>query len=392
VIEITELEAFLQNIFNERLLSKAVLSTPMKKNSEGPKKIAIKPFETKGEVKYQLESYFENKVFHENLSPEEASERAYRLLTESFRQGDFKLTTGEFQVLTSKKRISRIKEISSKAHLLDLSHNREKNYIIREGEPVDFLIHLGVMAPDGTVYRKKYDKFRQINKFLELADDVADSLKDRDVINIVDFGCGKSYLTFALYYYLTSIKDKKVSIIGMDLKQDVIDFCNKTAEELNYEDLQFLCGDIKDFNPSGKVDMVVTLHACDIATDIALANAVRWGAEVIMSVPCCQHELFDKVENKELSAMLKHGIIKERLSALITDSLRGSALEVLGYSVQILEFIDMEHTPKNIMIRAVKGHKPFRKEKVAEYRALKEAWGLDDIFIENYMGDMFKIY
>jgi hypothetical protein len=177
----------------------------------------------------------------------------------------------------------------------------------------------------------------------------------------------------------------------MDLKKDVIDFCNKTAEELSYTDLSFICGDIAEYEPESRIDLVVTLHACDNATDIALAKAVKWGAKAIMSVPCCQHELFDKIKNNNLEAMLKHGKIKEKISSLVTDSLRGSILEILGYRVQLVEFVDMEHTPKNIMIRAVRDSEPYDRAKINEYRELKKAWGLEELFIEDYLGDDFRI-
>lgn len=239
------------------------------------------------------------------------------------------------------------------------------------------------MNKDGKVFSQKYDKFKQINKFLEI---VHDSLKDKNIndnFKIIDFGCGKAYLTFALYYYFYNIRNISVDIIGLDLKSDVIDYCNEVARKLNYSNLKFIHGDICDFENSKDVDMIVTLHACDTATDAALVKAIKWNCEIILSVPCCQHEFYDKINNSDMMPMLKHGIVKERISSLVTDSLRSLFLESNGYKVSLLEFISMDHTPKNIMIRGVKVNKDVSKSK-KEYEEFKRAWNLDDLFIEKY--------
>ena len=390
-MENLELRDLLDRLFLKGSLSKAIISNRKRKSEDGPIKVIVKPFDHKGIIKFQFERHFDSKVTHENLEPEDAIELTEQLLLMDFKQGDFKSTDGEYQVLVSKKGAVRRREVSSRKHLVDLTHDRKKNYILQEGEPVDYLVHLGVMSPEGVVFKKKFDKFRQINRFLELVEDAVDALDGEGPIRIVDFGCGKSYLTFALYHYLSSVRGLDIDIVGMDLKEDVINFCNDTAVKLGNENLKFICGDIADYVPESEIDMVVTLHACDIATDIALVKAAQWGARVIMSVPCCQHELFSRIKNSDLEGMLKHGIIKERLSSLVTDSIRGSILEILGYQVKILEFIDMEHTPKNIMIRAVKKYEPYRPETINEYKLLKKTWGLEALFIESYMGDYFKI-
>lgn len=289
----------------------------------------------------------------------------------------------DIQILLSKKRKVKIIDHKPTKEELALSHNREKNYILKDNEKIDFLIKLDIMDKNGKVKPSKFDKFKQINRFLELVEDVIDDIKGEEVINIVDFGCGKSYLTFALYYYLVQILDLNVNIIGLDLKEDVIKFCSKTAKELNYENLEFQYGDIKDYKSNEKINMIVTLHACDIATDAALVQAISWDCDVILSVPCCQSEFFNKIENDTLNPMLKHGIIKEKLSSLVTDSLRGKVLELFKYDVELLEFIDMEHTPKNILIRAKKNKKKvITKEDRDSYNEFKKFWSLDKIFIE----------
>ena len=277
------------------------------------------------------------------------------LVVEDFKQANIFTVTSDIQVLASKVENPRITKKKASLSCQNVAHNRVKNYAIPDGVPCDFLIRLGVMDKAGKVIPKHYSKFRQINRYLEIVDDVFPYLpegKDKP-IKIIDFGCGKAYLTFAIYYYLKIKKQRNVEIIGLDLKKDVIEFCNKVAQDLGYDELKFLMGDIADYT-NDEADMVVTLHACDTATDYALEKAVKWGASVILSVPCCQHELNYQMKNEELSAVLKYGLLKERIAALVTDGLRAEMLEQCGYDTQVLEFIDMEHTPKNILIRGVK--------------------------------------
>ena len=234
-----------------------------------------------------------------------------------------------------------------------MNHNRKKQYILEEGTMVPFLRDLGVMTEEGKIVRTKFDKFRQINRFLEFIEDILPQLDKGREVTILDFGCGKSYLTFAMYYYLHELKQYDIRIIGLDLKTEVIRHCNELSKKYGYEKLTFLEGDIADYEGVDRVDMVVTLHACDTATDYALAKAVGWHAKVILSVPCCQHEINGQIANDVLKPILKHGLLKERFSAIVTDALRAEYLEREGYEVQVLEFIDMEHTPKNILIRAI---------------------------------------
>jgi len=275
---------------------------------------------------------------------------------ENMKQMQLVTADAEFSVLISKKGKVTIKKKQKKAKMrpLDLNHNRKKQYILQEGVPVPFLQDLGVMTEEGKIVHARFDKFRQINRFLEFIEDILPELDKGRELTILDFGCGKSYLTFAMYYYLHELKEYDIRIIGLDLKKDVIRHCNELSEKYGYEKLRFLEGDIADYTGVNKVDMVVTLHACDTATDYALAKAVGWDAKVILSVPCCQHELNRQMKNDVLSPIMNYGLLKERMAALVTDGLRAEYLKREGYDVQVLEFIDMEHTPKNILLRAVK--------------------------------------
>jgi SAM-dependent methyltransferase len=273
----------------------------------------------------------------------------------NYKQLDIFTTDNEWHALFNKKGQATIKEKgTSTMTKTSLDHNRKKQYILEDGKPIPFFVALGIMTPDGKVVKKRYDKFKQINRFIEMVDDVIDALPTDKVLNIIDFGCGRSYLTFALYHYLVSIKHRQVHIHGLDLKEKVINDCNQLAKSCGYNDLTFEHGDIAHYTSKDEIDMVVTLHACDTATDFALQKATQWQAKVILSVPCCQHELNQQIDIVPLRDILQYGIIKERMSALITDAIRANWLKLQGYDVQILEFIDIAHTPKNLLIRAIK--------------------------------------
>lgn len=348
-----EIEMLLKNTLNEQFIQ-AVISNPRTK--EGILKIKVRPVEIRGVRMIQCESFTKTQVFHENLEIQEAVQRMDHAMGE-FRQ--MQLSSGEmdYTVLVSKKgkvSIQKRKVEGRTAACSDISHNRRKRYILEEGIPVPFLQDLGVMTQEGKIVRTKFDKFRQINRFLEFIEDILPQLNKKQEVTILDFGCGKSYLTFAMYYYLHVLKHYDIRIIGLDLKADVIRHCTALAEKYGYEKLTFLEGDIADYDGVDTVDMVVTLHACDTATDYALAKAISWGAKVILSVPCCQHELNGQMKNEILAPVMRYGLLKERFAALVTDGLRAEYLEHAGYHVQVLEFIDMEHTPKNILLRAVK--------------------------------------
>lgn len=347
-----EIRCLFQNTVNKDFIQ-AVLSNPRSK--EGVLKIKVRPVEMKGNRLFQFEAFTKTQAFHENLAADEAVGRLCGYM-EEFRQAQIAAQGTEYTVLVSKKGKVTVKSrtVGEQQKSVDLSHNRSKRYILQEGVPVPFLQDLGVMTQEGKIVRAKSDKFRQINRFLEFIEDILPRLKKDRELTILDFGCGKSYLTFAMYYYLHELKHYDIRIIGLDLKEDVIARCGELAVKYGYEKLTFLVGDIADYDGVRAVDMVVTLHACDTATDYALAKAVGWNADVILSVPCCQHELNGQMRNDIISPITDYGLLKERFSALATDGLRAKYLEREGYEVQVLEFIDMEHTPKNILIRAVK--------------------------------------
>ena len=384
-----EIIQFLAGILNREFI-RAVFSNP--RVMDNVVKAKLRPMEQKGELLFQLESFTKTQAFHKNLTVEEMKDELMKLL-EEFRQVQVETVSEDITVLISKKGKATIKRKRKKvqAKAADLSHNRKKKYILEEGIVVPFLQDLGVMTQDGKIVRTKMDKFRQINRFLEFVEDILPQLdKDRE-LTLLDFGCGKSYLTFAMYYYLHELKGYDIRIIGLDLKTDVILHCNELAKKYGYEKLSFLVGDIADYEGVDQVDMVVTLHACDTATDFALAKAVGWNAKVILSVPCCQHEVnkqFEKQQNLKsgkmktktevletlevpsnqfsvveevLGPIMDYGLLRERFAALVTDGLRAKRLESEGYETQVLEFIDMEHTPKNILLRAVKKGSPAAK-------------------------------
>ena len=351
-----DLQQILDKYLNEQLVH-IVISNP--RSREIPSKINFRPVLMKGNLVFQASEYREKKVLHKNYSAKEAAAEVMERILQ-YRQMEISSQLGQANVLTTKRGRITIKEKPCAACVkqVDLSHNRKKNYILNPEERVEFLVDLGVQTKEGKIAASKYDKFRQINRFLEFIQDILPKLpRDREV-TILDFGCGKSYLTFAMYHYLKELKGYQVHIIGLDLKEDVIAECSRLAEKDGDEGLDFYVGDIAGYEGVKSVDMVVTLHACDVATDYALDKAINWGAKVILSVPCCQHELNQQIENEILAPILGYGLIKERIAALVTDALRAQILESKGYQVQILEFIDMEHTPKNILIRAVKKGEP----------------------------------
>ncbi len=378
-----ELKILLWNTINDGL-KQVILSNSQDK--EYASKVKIRPVMIKDTLYFQETIYRGTQVFHENFGKEEIIERIVSLVQNKMKQCEIWGDSTSATILVSKRGKMTIKnrkvgssglkqEKAAEAEAAwgscgvskmeaglgrNLSHNREKQYILKEGVPVDFLVGLGVQTPDGRIAKNRYDRFRQINRYLEFIEDILEKLPADRTIRIIDFGCGKSYLTFAMYYYLHVLQKRDIVITGLDLKKDVIAHCNQLAQACGYDRLTFEVGDISTYEGTDAVDMVVSLHACDTATDYAIEKAVSWGAEVIMAVPCCQHEVNRQISCKELQPLLKYGLIRERMAALITDAVRANLLEELGYDTQIVEFIDMEHTPKNLLIRAVKRSNPKR--------------------------------
>lgn len=336
-----------------------VISGQKNKSEDKAVKVRIRPVILKNEIEYQVSEFVGRKVLHSNHSAADVKKKIIDYMTEDFKQAQINMTDAAATILSSKSKTltCKYKKAGQLKAQRDLSHNRTKKYIIQEGKPVAFMIDLGVMGQDGKIIRTRYDKFRQINRFLEYIEDILPKLDKERELTIIDFGCGKSYLTFAMYYYLKELKGYNIRIIGLDLKADVIEHCNELRTRYGYDKLDFYVGDIATYKDVDKVDMVVTLHACDTATDYAPAKAVKWGAEVILSVPCCQHEANRTIKSDILSPVMDYGILKERMAAIVTDAARAKLLTANGYDTQILEFIDMEHTPKNLLIRAVKSSK-----------------------------------
>lgn len=352
-------------------LMKIIISKPMAKDCQY-KKIVV---EKKGDG-YQAAKYTEKQVFHDNFGVEDLQGYLMEAIHDTFLQVNAWDETKEYSLLISKKGAVTLRaKVSKEAPDTVTEHNRKKNYILEEGQVIPPLVDMGIFNGEGKVVKSMYDKFRQINRFLEFIEDILPNLDPGRETTIIDFGCGKSYLTFAMYHYLHCLKGYPVRIIGLDLKKDVISRCNLLAEQYGYEKLRFYHGDIASYEGVDHVDMVVTLHACDTATDYALAKAVRWGARVILSVPCCQHELNRQMKNEQMKPVFQYGLIKERMAALYTDALRAQLLEGQGYRTQILEFIDMEHTPKNILIRAVwdgrKKHNEKELQEIMDFLSVK---------------------
>lgn len=349
-----ELKRMLEEVFKNEII-KIVISNKVKKD-EKYNKIAINLKENNKNKFYQIEKFTDKQVFHENIKINEISDKVSELIFGNYKQMTAWSNNEIFDLKISKKgKIFLGKKKNDNSKIVAKGHNKEKNYILKEGMIIEPLIDLGVFTKEGKVVNSKYDKYKQINRFIEIIDD---EIKKNDYkeLTILDFGCGKSYLTFVLYYYFVKIKNINVKMIGLDLKEDVIKKCNDIAKRYNYENLHFELGDINGFKYNNKVDMVITLHACDTATDYALYNAIKWNSKMIFSVPCCQHEFNSQMKANELSILTKYGIVQERVAALMTDSVRANLLECMGYKTQLLEFIDIAHSPKNILIRASKNN------------------------------------
>ena len=366
-------------------------------------KVIIKPIILKSTKNIQIESFKDNKAFHKNIDLNNLQELENNLkeYIDNFKQILLQIEGSDISFIRKKENFSR-KEKESNLIKTSNEHNKKKQYILNEGDKIDFLIELGLMSVEGKILKSSFNKFKQINKYLEFIDDVIEELKAKKLItnhiNVLDFGCGKSYLTFALYYYLKNYrKDLTFSIVGLDLKKDVIEFCNKLVKKLNYENLEFLNGNIKDYDKSKEVDLVFSLHACNNATDYSLEKALSLDAKAILAVPCCHHEFFEKIQKNKnsefyntLKIMADNGVVLDKFATLATDSFRSLSLELCGYKTKMIEFIDMEHTPKNILIKAIKSKSSNLKEKLTEYNKLKEFLGIKPL-LEDLIKKYFSI-
>ena len=388
-----------KNIQEDKLI-KIVFSD---RKSRDFNKVIIKPIILKSAKNIQIESFKDNKAFHKNIDLNNLQELEDNLkeYIDNFKQILLQIEGSDISFIRKKENFSR-KEKESNLVKTSNEHNKKKQYILNEGDKIDFLIELGLMSVEGKILKSSFNKFKQINKYLEFIDDVIEELKVKKLItnhiNVLDFGCGKSYLTFALYYYLKNYrKDLTFSIVGLDLKKDVIEFCNKLAKKLNYENLEFLNGNIKDYDKSKEVDFVFSLHACNNATDYSLEKALSLDAKAILAVPCCHHEFFEKIQKNKnsefyntLKIMADNGVVLDKFATLATDSFRSLSLELCGYKTKMIEFIDMEHTPKNILIKAIKSKSSNLKEKLVEYNKLKEFLGIKPL-LEDLIKKYFSI-
>ncbi len=372
-----ELRSAIEDITEEHII-KLVISNKMNKDVEYQKIIFILKENDLKEY-YQIEKYTDKQVFHENIDLDLLENKVLEYTVGNYKQVSAWSVTTTFDLRISKKgKVHLGKKKDDNLSLINKEHNKEKNYILEEGMIIEPLIDLGIFTKEGKIVNSKYDKYKQINRFVEIIDDEIRK-NDYKELTVLDFGCGKSYLTFVLYYYFVEIKKINVKIIGLDLKKDVIEKCNDIAERYNYNNLHFELGDINGFKYNDKVDMVITLHACDTATDYALYNAIKWNSKMIFSVPCCQHEFNEQMNTESLSILTRYGIVKERVAALMTDAVRGNLLECVGYKTQLLEFIDIAHSPKNILIRASKSNisKEKRVKSLSEVNALMSEFNLN---------------
>ena len=371
-----ELVSQLGNIVDVDTIQGVTVSNPIKKNTELGTKIKIVPVLVKNKKSFQFSKYVGEKVFHNNCDLNNFFNVLVEEMETNFKQCEI-VANKRLTILMNKKKqftLTGVKEnlsVNAKA----VSHNKAKQYILPDGQYVDWMYKLGLMDKNGVVLAHRQKKFRQINKFLEMLRDVEKHIPENSTI--VDMGCGKSYLTFATYYYFNVIKNKNVKIDGYDLKKDVVEYCNTLSEKFGFDNLKFYCKDIAEIdNDDNKISMIITLHACDTATDYAIYHGIRWNCNVIINVPCCQHELFHQMKNSAFHMITEHGILKERFAAMLTDSIRSRILNLVGYKSEIMEFIEIENTPKNLMIRSIKNNKPIDNDKKHELDEIIEQYGI----------------
>lgn len=354
-------------------IKKIVFSSPKNKSLEITK-VTLRPFVSKKGNMWQAEKIRGTQAFHENMTSGELYELIEGNLRHNFSQCCLTAegATVHYTIFPDKTKRkvtgNDVKKVEAK------SHNKEKKYILSQGENIPALVDLGVFTEDFKVVKSKYDKYRQINRFIEIVDDAFREFR-KDEVTILDFGCGKSYLTFIIYHYFTVIRKVKAKVIGYDLKEDVVNHCNEIAEKYGYENLRFYVNDVtKGELFEGDIDMVITLHACDVATDFALYHGIENKVKYIFSVPCCQHEICSSIrKGGDFDIILEHGLLKERFSALLTDSIRAEILKKCGYGVDVIEFVDFAHSPKNLMLRC-KLKKPLKPD-LSQIEALSKKYG-----------------
>jgi len=390
-----DVAALVARLIAEAALLGASLSRPRRSDPSRPTRVTVAPVSVGDELRYRFSFHEATRTRDENLTPDAAAGRLAQLAETEFRQALLHSPEADWQVLTGGKTPRVLRRPPTRLDRAPQPHDRVKRRLLPEGDPVPFLVELGVMTPDGKVRAQRYDKFRQVNRFLELVEDVLPALgvervgsgseaevSDRRTsppgpLRVVDFGSGKSYLTFALHHLLTAVHGLAVDIVGLDLKEDVVAACEALARRLDADGLRFEVGDIAGYDALDGVDLVVSLHACDTATDAALDRAVRAGAQVILAVPCCQHEVMSQLRNAELEPLLRHGTLRERFAAEVTDAARAQLLGAVGYDVQVVEFVELEHTPKNVLLRATARPGRDTAKAAADYRAFARELGID---------------
>jgi len=367
------LESLINASLNDRTFQRLVLSQPRRELKNVVQKVTVRPIETSTDLQFQWTGRIGSLDKHETLSDAEFLDRVTSDFGNVFSDAHLFTQTANFTIRKQPGRATKFKRTSTtKSSPVEIPHNREKNYLIPAGSRCEFLIQAGVMRSDGQIRPAMYHKFRQINRYLEFVNDILPDLPKQGTLEVVDFGCGKSYLTFALHHLLTQVHRREVSIVGLDVKSDVIADCNRIADQLHLSGLHFEVGRIESYQPTGPVHLTVSLHACDTATDDALAAAVQWKSDVILAVPCCQHELNQVLGQDVLSGVTGYGLLRERFASMATDALRARFLDVCGYKTQILEFIDLEHTPKNVLIRAVRRSHDSPKEVASRQKKLDQ--------------------
>jgi len=384
----SELGEIVDDLIARGALTGATLSRPRRSDPSRYAKVTVEPAVVRGTSRYRWRYHYASSTTDENLDPAETASRLVRLLDTEFRQGQLRSHDADFQVLAGAGEPTVLRRPPSKP-VATLAHDRPKRHVLADGRAVPFLVELGVQTADGRVRARRYDKFRQVNRFLELVQDTLPALP-AGRLRVVDFGSGKSYLTFALHHLLTVVYGREVELVGLDLKEDVVAQCNALAERLGSDGLRFEVGDIAGYAAVHRPDLVVSLHACDTATDAALDRAVRWEVPVILAVPCCQHELAAQLRGADpgaLSPLLRSGLLRERFASDVTDAARARLLESVGYDVQLVEFVQLEHTPKNVLIRAVRRPGREREKAYADYRRFAAALGVDPT-LERLLGDL----